>query len=177
MDEAILRAEREDESGRLRAGKQNPSSLNNDQQRGRESILKREREGELIVVLTDKSGKRAVMTPEIYHQLMEPHITGDTIHTRDKVDQAERQFNGAAAKILKVGEDWRHEDRHKSAYSVRHNMVPSLSQQVIDHKETLKTRPQCAEQGQIKPQMGRWLPWLETSLILSSERGGQRQQN
>ena len=143
LDEAILRAGREDESGRLRAGKQNPSSLNNDQQRGRESILKREREGELIVVLTDK---RAVSTPEIYHQLMEPHITGDTIHTRDEVDQAEKQFNGAAAQILKVfkvGEDWRHEDRHKSAYSVRNNMVPSLSQQVIDHKETLKTRPVC----------------------------------
>ena len=124
--------------GRLRAGKQTPSSLNNAQQRGRESILKREREGELIVVLTDKSGKRAVMTPEIYHQLMEPHITGDTIHTRDEVDQAEKQFNGAAAQILKVfkvGEDWRQEDWHKSAHSVRHNMVPSLSQQVIDHKD------------------------------------------
>ena len=43
---------------------------------------------------------------------MEPHITGDTIHTRDEVDQAEKQFNGAAAQILKVfkvGEDWRHE--------------------------------------------------------------------
>ena len=108
LDEAILRAGREDESGRLRAGKQNPSSLNNAQQRGRESILKREREGELIVVLTDKSGTRAVMTPEIYHQLMEPHITGDTIHTRDEVDQAEKRFNGAAAQILKVfkvGED------------------------------------------------------------------------
>ena len=96
LDEAILRAGREDESRRLRAGKQNPSSLNNAQQRGRESILKREREGELIVVLTDK---RAVSTPEIYHQLMEPHITGDTIHTRDEVDQAEKQFNGAAAQI------------------------------------------------------------------------------
>ena len=147
LDEAILRAEREDESGRLRAGKQNPSSLNNDQQRGRESILKRKREGELIVVLTDKSGKRAV-------QLMEPHITGDTIHTRDEVDQAEKQFNGAAAQILKVfkvGEDWRHEDRHKSAYSVRHNMVPSLSQQVIDHKETLKTRPVCRARADQAP--------------------------
>ena len=87
LDEAILRAGREDESGRLRAGKQNPSSLNNDQQRGRENILKREREGELIVVLTDMSGK-------------------------DEVDQAEKQFNGAAAQILKVfkvGEDWHHE--------------------------------------------------------------------
>ena len=112
LDEAILRAGREDESGRLRAGKQNPSGVNNDQQRGRENILKREREGELIVVLTDMSGKRAVMTQEIYHQLMEPHITGDTIHTRDEVDQAEKQFNGAAAQILKVfkvGEDWHHE--------------------------------------------------------------------
>ena len=44
LNEAILRAGREDESGRLRAGKQNPSSLNNAQQRGRESILKRERD-------------------------------------------------------------------------------------------------------------------------------------
>ena len=93
--------------------------------------MKREREGELIVVYTDMSGERAVMTQEIYHQLMEPHITGDTIHTRDEVDQAEKQFNGAAAQILKVfkvGEDWRHGDWHKSAYSVRHNMVPRLSQ-------------------------------------------------
>ena len=38
LDEAILRAGREDESRRLRAGKQNPSSLNNDQQRGRERV-------------------------------------------------------------------------------------------------------------------------------------------
>ena len=70
------------------------------------------------------------------------------------MDQAEKQFNGAAAQILKVfkvGEDWRHEDWHKSAYSVRHNMMPRLSQQVIDHKETLKTRPVCRARADQAP--------------------------
>ena len=133
----------------LRAGKAGtgpgpPSSLTVAQQRGRASIKAREKAGELVLVCSDKSGKRAVMTPEVYKQLMEPHIRGDTIHTRDEVDQVEHRFNGASAQILKafgVGKDWGHEDRLKSAYSACHNMVPSLSQLVKDHKETLKTRP------------------------------------
>ena len=153
LGEAIFKAGRK-QACCLRAGKKSSSTLTDAQQRGRASILARERAGELIVVLTDKSGKRAVMTPEIYQQLMEPHIAGDTIHTRTEVDQAEKQFNGAAAQILKafrVGAEWGHENRHKSAYSARHYMVPSLSQQVKDHKETLKTRPVCRARADQAP--------------------------
>ena len=153
LGEAIYKAGRE-EAGCLRAGKQSLSTLTDAQQRGRTSILARERAGELIIVLTDKSGKRAVMTPEMYKELMEPHIAGDTIHTRSEVDQAEKHFNGAAAQILKVfriGEEWGHENRLKSAYSARHNMVPSLSQLVKDHKDTLKTRPVCRARADQAP--------------------------
>ena len=62
LDEAISKAGGEERRS-LRAGNQSYSTLTDAQQRGQSSILARERAGELIVVLTDKSGKRAVMTP------------------------------------------------------------------------------------------------------------------
>ena len=34
--------------------------------------------------------------------------------------------------------EWGHENRNKSTYSARHNMMPGLSQQIRDHKETLQ---------------------------------------
>ena len=70
------------------------------------------------------------------------------------MDQAEKYLNGAAAQILKVfrvGEDWDHENRLKSAYSARHNMVPSLSQLVKAHTETLQTRPVCRARADQAP--------------------------
>ena len=60
---------------------------------------------------------------------MEPHIQGDTVHTREEVASAEKQLNGAATKILgafKFGEDWGHEARMKL---------------VKVHKEILLNRP------------------------------------
>ena len=137
-----------------RDGGRDQSTLTEAEQRGRDSIMRREKSGELVLTLTYKSGKRAVMTPEIYDELMEPHIRGDTIHTREDVDLAEKQFNGASAQILRafrMGEEWHHEDRHKSAYRVSHNMVPSLSQMVKDHKDTLKTRPVCRARADQAP--------------------------
>ena len=40
---------------------------------------------------------------------MEPHIAGDSVHTRDDVLKVENQFNGATKQILracKFGEGW-----------------------------------------------------------------------
>ena len=123
LDEIAMRAGKKAaiclRHGRAGTGPLPSSTLTEAQQRGRASIKAREKAGELVLVCSDKSGKRAVMTPEIYKQLMEPHIRGDTVHTREEVDQVERQFNGASAQILRafgVGKDWRHEERMKSAY-------------------------------------------------------------
>ena len=85
---------------------------------------------------------------------MESNIRGDTIHTREDVDLVEKQFNDASAQILKafrMGEEWHHEDRHKSAYRDSHNMAPSLSQMVKYHKDTLKTRPVCRARADKAP--------------------------
>ena len=116
--------------------------------------MAREKNGELVIVSTDKSGKLAVMETDLYKQCMVSHIEGDTVHTREDVTKVERQFNGAATQILRVfrfGEDWKHEDRMKSACQVENNEIPSLNQSVKDHKEQLATRPVCRAQVKQAP--------------------------
>ena len=122
------------------------STLNKQQRAERRSLLDREKSGELVIVASDKSGKRAAMKKELYIGLMEPHMVGDTVHIKEDVDSQEKFFNGAASQILKavnMGADWGHEDRFKSAHSSSHNEVPSVNQLIKDHKDTLKTRPVC----------------------------------
>lgn len=100
----------------------------------------------MVLMSSDKSGKLAVMSPALYRECMEPHVAGDTEHTREEVTRVEGQFRGAATQILRVfkfGEDWGHQDRFKSACWVENSEIPSLSQFVKDHKDTLKTRPVC----------------------------------
>ena len=82
--------------------------------RGRLRLLEREKAGELVLVCSDKSGKLYPMSRALYKQCMQPHIEGDTVHTREDVSKAEKQFNGASKQILRAmrfGEDWSHEDR------------------------------------------------------------------
>ena len=107
---------------------------------------------ELVIMSTDKSGKRAVMSKDIYIKSMQPHIEGDSIHTRDEVDLMEGRFNGAAAQILKSfgwGEDWGHQARFKSAYSASFNQVRSLNQTLKDHKPPpqIATRQICRDKS------------------------------
>ena len=52
-----------------RAGRPKPPVLSEQEQRGRESILSREKIGEIVILETDKSGRRAAVTPELYTNL------------------------------------------------------------------------------------------------------------
>ena len=129
-----------------KAGKSSLSTLTDQQRRGKESLLRREKAGELIMVGSDKSGKNIPMSVELYKSCMEPHIKDDPVHSREEVAQTEKTLNGAATQILKVfkcGEDWGHEARLKSACGAKNNEIPSLNQLVKDHKATLQTRPVC----------------------------------
>ena len=136
----------------LKDGRRAQSTLSEQAKRGRKSLLAREKAGELVIVSTDKSGKRAVMNKELYIQCMQPHIEGDSVHTREEVDLVEKRFNGASAQILKAfgwGEDWKHEARLKSAHTASYNSVPSMNQTLKDHKPSpnIATRPICRPLG------------------------------
>ena len=54
-------------------------------------------------------------------------------------------------KALRMGQDWGHGDRFKSAYSASFHQAPSLNGLVKDHKETLKLRPVCRAQASQSP--------------------------
>ena len=57
-------------------------SLSDQQKYGKESLLKKEDDGELILVASEKSGKLNPMSPDLYRQAMQPHIQNDTVHSR-----------------------------------------------------------------------------------------------
>ena len=152
--ENIVEKEAEKEKQTFHMARRSEPTLRKQQAEGRRSLKAWEKAGEIDIVGLDKSGKRDAMDRNLYIELMEPHIRGDSIHTREEVDAQENHFNGAAKRILRAfsfGEDWGHEDRLKSAYTASHNQVPSLNQLVKDHKDTLKTRPVCRAQASQAP--------------------------
>ena len=154
LEDAVKRNRKKEAACLKAGGPESLSTMSDAARAGKQSILEREKAGELVLLASDKSGKLAVMSPTLYRDCMQPHLEGDTEHTREEVIEAERQFNGAATQILrafKVGEDWGHQDRFKSACSAKNNEIPSLSQYVKDHKEELKTRPVCKAQVQQSP--------------------------
>ena len=152
--EDVLRKGMKEEARCLRAGNPVKSTMTESALRGRARLLEREKAGELVLVCSDKSGKLYPMSKELYRRCMEPHIAGDSVHTRADVSKAENEFNGAARQVLrafKFGEDWQQESRFVSACKVENNEAPSMNQLVKDHKETLKTRPVARAKVQQAP--------------------------
>ena len=97
--------------------------------RGRRSLLKRERDGELVILGSDKSGERVVMEVKLHTEIMSQHTEGDTIVTREKVNQAEKHLNAAAPQMdrtFNFGEEWNHRDRIKLASWAQLVKFPAL---------------------------------------------------
>ena len=156
-----------------KAGKSSLSTLTDQQRRGKESLLRREKAGELIMVGSDKSGKNIPMSVQLYKSCMEPHIKDDSEHSREEVAQTEKTLNGAATQILRVfkcGEDWGHEARLKSACGAKNNEIPSLNQLVKDHKTTLKTRPVCRARQAPNGNLGELLCTLLDPFVQEADR-------
>ena len=146
LEDVAVKAERKGKS----CLKDVVSTLSDQQKLGKERLLKREDDGEIILVASDKSGKLIPMSPTLYsRQAMQPHIHNDTVHSREDVNKAEKLFNGASRHILRAfqfGEGWGHGDGFQQAGKSENNEVPDLNQLVKDHKSTLKTRPFCRAQ-------------------------------
>ena len=84
------------------------------------------KEGEIIVLQTDKTGKFGVVDRQTYLQMGEEHLKGAKITNWDKVRETERLFNGHSAAWIKIGGIG---DSHKHTSRVREN--------VINHSEIL----------------------------------------
>jgi hypothetical protein len=131
-----------------RKGVRNKSVYTESELRGKEKIKKREKAGELVVVSTDKSGKRAGLETERYRQKVAAHTIGDTIVTVAEVDKIETDMSALAqsvARSLRIGENWGHTSRVKQACKTKFSKVPTLDIMLKDHKggDNLPARPVC----------------------------------
>ena len=128
------------------------SNLTPAQKRGLRKLMKRVNEGEVIVCLTDKSGKLAIMSVETYLEAGSAHTDKDQEVTLDDAKEIEKEVNGHTAMLMKIfryGADWRHEERHRETKVNQSCSVSSMSLLVKDHKVwdptegPPKTRPVC----------------------------------
>ena len=108
--------------------------------------------GEIIVMLTDKSGKLAVITLEDYLKMGEVHTANDTEVTEMKARELERRINGHTSmwiKMSNMGENHRHTERIRETCINHSCAISSLYLLLKDHKIVVPgdlpaTRPVCS---------------------------------
>ena len=120
-------------------------NLSKGAQRGIKSLKKRIREGELVVLETDKSNRFCVTTIDNYRSMGEVHTKNDRKITREEMIENEKTINSHAAmmrKMFNFGQSHEQEDRVHAAVTNKDQNTATLSLLYKDHKqEPGKTRP------------------------------------
>ena len=132
-------------------GKQE-SNLTASQGRGVKSLLRRVKEGDIVVIQTDKSGILVVMSMEEYLKAGTVHTAKDDETNHEFAKENQRLLNGHSSmylKIFNVGSDWNHETRHRETKLNKSCAIPVLRLLFKDHKNWKPsdgpppTRPVC----------------------------------
>ena len=90
------------------------SNLTFSQRNGLRKLKKRIQDGELLVMLTDKSGKLAVADVQSYIEMGSVHTSKAREVGEGTVRKIQKLYNGHTSmwlKMARVGEKWEHEDR------------------------------------------------------------------
>ena len=113
--------------------------------RGLKKLEKRKNEGEIVVIMTDKSSKLCIMKREDYLKLGEEHVAKDKEITREDVTGIEKVLNQHALtwiKMWRTGQDHNHEDRIRQSKVSKSENRADLYLSYKDHKKVPgKTRP------------------------------------
>ena len=91
-------------------------NLTEEQKRGIKSLKRRQKEGEIVIFQTDKSGKLAADTPENYAEAARPHIEKDEVITEKDYEDIEKLINAHSIfwmRMLRVGEMTGDRERYK----------------------------------------------------------------
>ena len=113
------------------------SNLTEMEARGLKKLQKRVREGELIVVKTDKSGRFALMSIEEYQRAGEVHTSKDSEVDLEFLIKNQRKLNGHISMLLKtflVGESHGHYERIRNLKITHSLSVAPLYLLFKDHK-------------------------------------------
>ena len=83
-----------------------------------------------------------MLSKELYVKKMWPHIQNDVLVSREEVITSEKLLNATCsqlAKVMRVGNNYNHEDRVKSAVTVFNSKIPAMGQLLKDHKPEVVT--------------------------------------
>ena len=120
-------------------------NLDEDEKEGLKSLQKRIREGEVIVMKTDKSGKLCICTRDEYRIMGEKHTAKDEKIGRKGIIEIEKNLNGHVffwAKMWGSGDSHGQRDRIIDSKVVSSEQLASLYLMYKDHKkEKGTTRP------------------------------------
>ena len=122
------REENSNDKGRMKTDK-----LTKEERAG----LKEAKESGNVFSVTDKSKEFSVDTPDNYLKSMEKHTEKDKQLTDKEHAKTDRELNGHKvmwARFLRVGEDWGHQARVKSAIITKSGSSPKLKGLRKTHK-------------------------------------------
>ena len=94
------------------------SNLTERERSGLDSLKKRIKSGELVILETDKSNKFAVTTEEKYLEMGHVHTAKDRKISRDEIREKQKIVNGHMSMWIKMqnaGADWNHSDRFRAS--------------------------------------------------------------
>ena len=90
-------------------GDQIKSNLTKAQKRGIAKLRTRTKSGEIVITVTDKSGKMSVSSRENYRLQGAPHTSKDEKVTWKEIERAKAEITyhtKAVTNIFRIGEDW-----------------------------------------------------------------------
>ena len=122
-----------DESGTLKN-----MTLSRSEVRGRTKLLKRVKDSEMVLSSTDKSGKIAVWSRDLYLEAAQEHITKDDLVNQELVNKFENQANGlatATCNAFNLGSEREQQDRVSKAMKVFDVPPPNVFFLAKDHKD------------------------------------------
>ena len=120
------------------------SNLTPAEKRGLDSLKKRIKNEEIIVMKTDKSSRFIVTTPDDYVEMGKEHTAKDEEVSWEKVRDMERRVNShtrAWEMMWRSGEDHNHQERIVRSRVTRSGNQANLTLLYKDHKPGNKTRP------------------------------------
>ena len=163
-------------------GKQK-SNLSRSQEEGLESLKKRIKEGELVIVPTDKSGTLAAMTRSAYMEAGQVHSRNDKEVEWREVQESQKELNGHTSmliKCFKIGAYWKHGDRVRETMMGNGQALCPLTLLYKDHKgwdasmgTTPPTRPVAGGHLGINMQISEIVSDL-LDPVVATYRGGEK---
>ena len=144
--------------------------------RGLKKLKKRVKKGDIIIVQTDKSGRMAAISMDIWRRMCEVHTKCDPKVTWEDVQQSQREIKGhlrCLNHIFRPGKD-NNEERVWKAKESRSTTIPVLSLLLKNHKclednGDPKSRPVCGASNSMNGELSHWLSDVLEAVMASED--------